>query len=305
MRITSFVIAFLFLSCNPPLTPKGPFEQQLVVYSVLSTGTNLQYVRVYSNYDVSGYNPFENILDRPVIGARVVVTGPRGSFIFRDTLLPRADTSRYKAPIAAYVANFRPDADETFALEVIVGSGSSARSSVTIPSHAGPFTWEPGLFLLNDPETYKIYSTISVAGRAGQRTGAYTYQFLITFEVQTGSGWKADSVLVPASPLPLNNSFGYVGGYCNKTYYVSSLKSVLNTFAGNAITFKRFSFRVLQMDQNWCNYYNMVRRAEDTLTTRTDLPDFTNMTSGYGVFGSCTVDLFTHAYPDTFAYNRR
>ena len=58
MKTTAVVLAFIVLSCNEPFSPKAPFDPHLVVYSVIYTDSPQQFVRVYSTYDVSGYDPY-------------------------------------------------------------------------------------------------------------------------------------------------------------------------------------------------------------------------------------------------------
>jgi len=78
-------IALFFLSGGDSFSHKEPFKQQLVVYSVLSTYHDIQFVRVYTNYDVSGFDPFGNRSDTPVTGAQVVIKGPHGSYTHSRT----------------------------------------------------------------------------------------------------------------------------------------------------------------------------------------------------------------------------
>ncbi len=131
--IVSALLAFLALSCNQPFSAKAPFEPQLVVYSVLYTDYSQQFVRVYSTYDVSGYDPHVNTVDGSIAGATVTVTGSKGKFMFRDTLLARPDTSRYKTPIYAYVSDWQPEPGQTYTLSVEVGAMGSTQAIVTTP----------------------------------------------------------------------------------------------------------------------------------------------------------------------------
>jgi len=120
--------------CDQSFNPKAPFEKQLVVFSILSNASDTQYVRVSTNYDVTGFDPSENQVDQSIVGAQVIVTGPSNSYRFEETLLPRSDTSRYKTPIHAYaVSPFRPEHGKTYNLAVTTGDLGTASGSVTIP----------------------------------------------------------------------------------------------------------------------------------------------------------------------------
>jgi hypothetical protein len=98
-------------------------------------------------------------------------------------------------------------------------------------------------------------------------------------------------------------SGGFAGVACARSYISSVIHGIAKTFAGSKLTFKRIVFRLLKMEKNWYEYYNIVRQSQDLRTTRFDQPDFTNLSSGYGVFGACTVDSLVHEYPSDFRFN--
>ena len=312
MKTTSFLLALFLLSCNHPFSPKGPFEQQLVVYSVLSSARDLQFVRVYTNYDVSGFDPFENASDRAVAGAQVTVTGARGTYVFRDTLLPRSDTSRYKTPITAYVANWQPEPGQTYTLVVNAANVGSTSATVTLPGRSQTFSWYPGTQILDYPDSNKTITYFYAYTRVPQLTKVYTFQLVIDYVVLTDAGWQNRSIEVPVwasdasfqgTTYPsLQTAYGYASGSYTKYAYVSTLIRVSTQYS-NRLTFKRIVFRLLQLDGNWYNYYNTVRRFQDPYSIRLDEPDFTNLSRGYGLFGAYTVDSVAHDYPADFKYN--
>ena len=306
-------MALFLLSCNHPFSPKGPFEQQLVVYSVLSSARDLQFVRVYTNYDVSGFDPFENASDRPVAGAQVTVTGARGTYVFRDTLLPRSDTSRYKTPIAAYVAGWRPEPGQTYTLVVNAANVGSTSATVTLPGQSQTFSWYPGTDILDYPDSNKKITYFEAYARISQLTKVYTFQLMIDYDVLTSAGWQKQSIEVPVYASDpsfrgvmypsLQNAYIYASGSYEKYAYVSTLIRVSTQYGSTNLVFKRIVFRLLQLDVNWYNYYNTVRMFRDPYSIRLDEPDFTNLSRGYGLFGACTVDSLVHDYPADFKYN--
>jgi len=308
------IALLLFASCNDSFSPKGPFEQQLVVYSVLSTDRDIQFVRVYTNYDVPGFDPFENRSDTPIAGAQVVVTGPHGSYTLKDTLLTRPDTTRYKSQIAAYAGQWRAEPGQVYTLTVSATGIGSTTATVITPGASQPIYWTYGTAILDDPDNYKIPAGyVGAFTRFWQSTKAYSYQIVIEYLVLTASGWKTESIEVPfwasfdfqsAGYPSLYSSYIYAGGAYSKAIYVSTLQQVIRQHAGVKLTFKRIVFRFLQVDQNWYDYYNTVRKFQDIFSIRLDEPDFTNLSNGYGLFGAFTVDSLEHTYPPEFPYNR-
>ena len=305
----SFLQALLCLSCNQPFSPKAPFDPQLVVYSVIYTDCSQQFVRVYSTYDVSGYDPYGNATDGAIVGATVFVTGSQGTFLFRDTLLQRPDTSRYKTPISAYVADWRPKPNQTYTLTVNAGKAGSTQAIVTTPPLSSSQSWTPFDYvtLLDYPDTASFISTLLTTVTAtfvtSQSTKAISEQLYILYTVQNGDGPEEEREVQFFGPNLVFWNGGYIGVTCSRANVSSSLHYLSNKYSGSKLTFKRIVFRVLQMEENWREYYSIVRLAQDSSTTRFDQPNFTNLSRGYGVFGACTVDSVVHEYPADFQFN--
>lgn len=312
MKKALLTLTLLFLSCNHPFNPKGPVEQQLVVYSVLSTDRDIQFVRVYTNYDVSGFDPFQNTTDTPVKDARVVITGPRGSYTLHDTLLARPDTSRYKSPIAAYAGQWRAEPGTTYTLTVDASGVGSTQATVTTPGPTGTKYWIGGN-VLDDPENAKEATYVGASTTIWKSTKAVSVQLLIEYFILKGNEWVTESIEVPVwasynfgtvSYPSVYKSYGYAGGMYTKNIYINTLKRVGKLHPGSRIIFGRIVFRFLQVDPNWYNYYETVQKFQDPFSIRLDEPDFTNLSSGYGLFGAIAIDSLQHLYPDGFPYNQ-
>lgn len=314
IALLGFTTLCLLLSgCHHTFSPKGPVEEQLVVYSVLSTDSDIQFVRVYSNYDVSGFDPFGNTSDQAVVGAQVTVAGPSGTYVFRDTLLRRPDMSRYKSPIGAYVARWRPEPGQAYTLTVNATEAGSTSATVMMPQQSQTIYWYPGVGALDDPDNQPLIFSFGSYTKFSRDTKAYTFQMAIEYLVQTSGGWRMQSIEVPVWVLDstfsntvypsLYTSYIYAGGYFNKSAYITTLHRVVALNRSTSLTFKRIVFRFLQVDQNWYDYYNTVRKFQDPYSIRLDQPDFTNLSRGYGLFGAFTVDSLVHDYPADFKYN--
>jgi hypothetical protein len=309
-----FVLAAMWLivaGCNHSFSPKGPFQQQLVVYSILCDEREKQYVRVYSTYDVQGFDPLQNETDMQISDAQVTMIGPTGSYAFKDTLIARSDTSHYKSPIVAYVSNFRVQRGETYSLAVNVPGGGSSSASITIPDKLLTFTmWL--LFDLDDPGDIRKVLHVYVVGQSTPLTRGYAGQMLIQFSVLTASGWQDKQVEVPADEpdfsatnrvIERSNDYGSVSFLRSNVAYVNTLNMISQRYKDTRISFKRIVFRLLQVEKNMYDYYKIVHGFQDPYTIRFDQPDFTNLNRGFGLFGGCTIDTLIHDYPAHFGYN--
>jgi hypothetical protein len=323
LAVGSILVSLISFSCNQPFSPKAPFEEKPVVYSVFVTNRNTQIVRVYSNYNVSGFDPFENASEQPLAGSVVTVIGPRGTYAFRDTLISRTDTSRYKTPIPAYVSNWRPEPMQTYILTVQSAKAGTSTATVTTPAKALNVYWYYPTDFMDYPDSIKYETGISASASVASEGNPYFVQLTIEYAVSANSGSRIEEIEVPAwatsntSLWATDTTFKYatypslqissrwgVGMFYNKWAYRYALTQVSNKYQGKKLTFRRVVFRLLQLDENWYSYYNTVRRAQDPMTMRLDQPDFTNLTNGYGVVGACTVDSLIHYLPADFAWNR-
>jgi hypothetical protein len=284
------------------------------VYSIFFTNRNTQIVRVYSNYDVPGFDPFENATEQPLAGAVVTVTGPRGTYSFRDTLLPRTDTTRYKTLVPAYVGNWQPEPGQTYKLSVRSSGAGSTSATVTMLGKALKMYWYLPTDFLDYPDSLKYESSISAMAQFPSQDNPYFIQLTIEYAVLVNSAWRVEEIEVPLwtsdttfkyasyPSLQITNRWG-AGGYYDKWAYRRALTRVSGRYRDTELNFTRVVFRILQLDQNWYNYYKTVRTSQDPLTIRLDQPDFTNLTRGYGLVGGCTVDSLVHILPADFGPN--
>jgi hypothetical protein len=68
----------------------------MVVYSILTTNSDTQYVRIYSTYNPPDNDPMRNADEISVQDAQVSITQEEGpTFSFQPMTIPRAGESRY------------------------------------------------------------------------------------------------------------------------------------------------------------------------------------------------------------------
>ncbi len=307
--------ALLLVGCNQPFDPKGPFEEQLVVYSILSSARDVQFVRVFSNYDLQGFDPFQYTTDRPITGAQVVLTGPDGSYSFKDTLLPRPDTSRYKSPMFVYVAPVQVQPGQTYTLVVNSGRLGSTSATITVPGKTRIDIY-PGTYILNEPWEPSIDRIIYLVASVSPWTKGHYGRMVIDYVVLTDSVWKEERIEVPTRisgsefrtaeypTLELARYYTASVAYLQSAY-VATLNKVYTQYTDTKLIFKRAVLQFLQVEHNLYDYYNIVHGFRDPISIRIDEPDYHNLSNGYGVFGASTLDSLVHHYPDNFGRNRK
>ena len=134
LLVLGFALACL-MSCDTSFNPSAPFQPRMVVYCVLTTNVDTQYVRVYSTYNPPDNDPTMNPGETSVKDAQVSITEEGGStFDFQPITLPRAPGSRYTGDITAYAAYpFRATEEKTYTLTVSSPTFGMVTAKTTVP----------------------------------------------------------------------------------------------------------------------------------------------------------------------------
>jgi hypothetical protein len=297
-----------FNSCNEPFEPKGPFQEQVAVYAILSTQSDTQFVRIYATYNPDGYDPLVNTTDKQVTGATVTVSGPEGMKSFRDTTVTRLDQTRYTTPVHAYVRSaFRPIAGNTYSLSVQLPGGTTARGNVSVPGHG--YATAITQYVIDHPEAYE--QDIYVSAAIAPRTRGLLLRMFVQFELTVNGKRELRRMEVPAS-LRKNLQ----GNLLEKVYpklqrranllnelistteilrftneaYRTTLQEIQQQFYLQDPVATSVVFLLTQAEPNLYSYYNIVNGFQDDLSIRTDAPDYSTISGGVGIFGAMTVD---------------
>jgi hypothetical protein len=79
--------------------------------------------------------------------------------------------------------------------------------------------------------------------------------------------------------------------------YAEKLKALKNQY-GNNMWIRRAAFVLTQVEQNLYTFYNIANGYQDQVSIRVDMPDWTNINGGLGLFGAMVQDtLFVEIPP--------
>ena len=287
--------------CREPFEPKGTYQERLVLYSILSNRSDSQYVRVYTSYNPSGHNPLENIVDTDIQNARVTIATDSASFALTSAVIPRDDRSRYPTNIGAYVAHpFPIQFGKTYTLTVTSADGN-ASASVTTP---GPGLVEANnAYVMKNPEKYT--DDISAKVRLSSVTQGYILRLYVEFDTKLGSGVVHVRTEVPVAARPggvagfeydypmlvrriTDRFLVYEIVYFSLDAYKSLLQDLKTKYGEISLT--NGTFILTQVESNLYKYFNIANGFQDDFSIRTDLPDYSNVVGGFGVFGAMRDD---------------
>jgi hypothetical protein len=287
----------------------------MVVYSILTTESDTQYVRVYSTYNPSGNDPSTNLDEIPVTDANVTISSDSTLYQFQKTVVQRVDRSRYTSDIVAYMSYpFTLARGKTYKLTVTSPTLGTATATTTVPDVArvSPINF----FCLSDPyhafaESYGVETYLSTQAKA------FLARIYVEYLAPTpqGSQLRRRQIPIVMKPISLREGtwdYVYPGvrrrASSNADYretqiyktrgWVDMLENDIARFDGYGSLFLRAAFHVIQFDGPLYDNYGVANAFRDRYSVRLDEADYTNILGGAGVFGSLAVDSTVWVLPE-------
>ncbi len=301
----------IIAGCNHPFSPKGPYTDNLVVYGILTNRSDTQYVRLYSTYNPPGVNPLAQTSDNAFGGATVVVTGGAGPFQYLEKMTPRLDKSRYTDDILAYASYpFPIETGKTYGLSVTAKDFGGVAATVTVPKR-GRIQFL-NAYVLNGGGTED--ENIVAYGWIRELTYGVMMQLHLFYDVLEGNSWVAHRQEIPSvRSVYLDGSKVYffpvmrrrlTSGIIkdkeenemfvfDKKAYFEKVGEILSRYPLGTVRIRRALAVLTQVDRDLYAYSKRVNGFEDPFSIRTDLPDYTNISGGHGVFGAMVDDSAT------------
>lgn len=301
------VVLLLVSGCDSSFDPKGPYTEKTIVYSILTTSSDTQYVRIYTSYNPSGFDPLENTSDNALRNALVTVTKEGIVTRYRDTLVTRYDKSRYTGDIPAYIAYpFKVEKGKAYNLSIDVPSRGKMTSALTIPDKGSLFLTNP--YVLKSPTSFD--EDLLLVIRITRPTRGYIVRFYLDFDVLQNGVWVPHRVEVPSSVQTRGDELDLIypklirrtttpsaaraeeqeNVVFSRSGYRTALAQIYGQYSSLNVRLKSGVFILTQVEPNLYNYYNIVNGFQDEFSIRTDLPDYTSIQGGAGVFGAMTED---------------
>ncbi len=299
LRLAASVVMVVACSgCENSFSPKGEYQQRLVVYAVISNRSDSQYVRVYTTYNLSGFDPAEHTTDTDVRGAMVTMKDDSATYNLKQTIIPRDDTSRYSTNLVAYYAfpcPLRPGKQYSLA---ITSDQGNATSTVSVPTH--------GIITFTNPYVLKTPGAnpepIAAAITLSPIAQGYIVRLYVDFDVYIGQSLIQERLEVPSGTISPGSNIVQLtyptleqrpsDSQTSAIFSHDAFVGLLNDLASQCTTFQitGATFILTQVESNLFKYYNIVNGFQDPYSIREDLPDYTNIVGGYGVFGAMVED---------------
>lgn len=316
-----FVSLSLVLSaCKDTFDSRTTLDQKMVIYSVLSTDRDIQYVRVQTNYMPPEYDPLSYTSDSFLSDAHVSLKDAGKTYLLRDTIVARSDSGRYSFPLRIFYLNrFTPQRGKSY--DVIVQSPSYGQAYATIIIPEKPFiTLSADVAQIIDrPDRYAQGVPIVFIAKLSKLSKGYVARFLLYYDVLKGSEWVEERVEIPISSadsssysldipkypdLTVAPNTSQIGLLYRNGYYKGTLNNLNLRYKNTRIIFKWATLVLLQADKNLYDYYSITHASRDPFSIRLDEPMVSKVTGGLGVIGAYSLDSTVNILPENFWGNR-
>ena len=312
-------LALALLGCENPFDARGPLEQKMAVFSILSTDQNVQFVRVEQGYMPEQFDPTSftdvtyltdaqvtvNLTNLPKVTSR--------TWVLRDTVLPRADTSRYKYPVHAFTAKFRPIRGGSYRVEIVHPRLGTVSAIVNLPNPAGATPHSSSKNIFSTPRSYSDSSSIVFI--LGMWAPAFICRMYVDYEVLLDGEWTTQRVEIPAG-YQSSDSHDYAHVFYpglvrtgpwfpfvtfkNELYQKALANVAYDKYLTNKIIFDRVVMQIVSVDSNLCKYLSP---DVDPHSMRLDAPMYYKIDGGFGVLGGYSLDSTVFLLPEDFSFN--
>ncbi len=306
---------FITESCEESFTPYGKFATKYSLNFIVRSDTSLQVATVFKSYPLNNNSNVENRNKSFVHNAFIRLwNGKDVVYFLRDSTM--VDTSSGMTLSYYYTNEYKPQPGDNLQVEALLPDGNrlksstklpgkittdSRRSSGIIPSKNGKtvtFAWKPDLntnpFEENQvfiPTLYLVYKQ-----KIGQNEVLKKINIPWKYQVKNGSEVGINK---PPNVTPQIN------------YSMKNFAKVLKSISKGDKNKENYTILsavlyIKVLDKNLSEYYLSSKRIFDNFSIRLDVQDFSNITNGFGIFGSVIEQkialVFDKTYISTFGY---
>lgn len=284
-------IGFLIISCDNEIEPYSDYQQNIVVYGILSLDTNFQSIAVLKNYSLEEYN--NPTITNEIEGAKVRVYNDTENYTFVQTKKERKDKDRYKTEMVYYTnSNFKPNEGTTYNLLVELPDGKKLKSSLITPRGQLYYTKFEPIIPTNTVElVYNLSYNLSTS-----ITSYITYSRLyLHYNYKENNVFKRKVVEIPSKVISSGSEksyyfappdvypFAYFDNAAVK-YVLSNLNKADTTHANYQLIGPELKFFI--MEKNLGRFVLTNTSSPQGLSVILDTYDYSNIEGGLGVFGS-------------------
>jgi hypothetical protein len=298
-------------SCEDNFNPYGEYEKKYSLNCIIRGDTSLQIVTVFESFSPNENISEQNINNYFVNNASIRLwSGTEEIYYLRDTVVSVTDSIKINK---FYYANIlKPTKNAVLEIDALMPDGIRLKSTTVIPNQV----------VKDTSRTTKIISSqttdkITFVWFPNSRDQMYSTDLSIYYYDLTGGHSVLKKIQIPWNYLNENGKEVPINMPPSKTplieYSMKNIEQTLKSIGENVnkenITILSAILELKVFDENLSTYYISSGRLFDNYSIRLDTKDFSNISGGYGIFGSFIVQkmpiLFSNEYLSIFGYKQQ
>lgn len=309
--ISVAILSLLFISCKEDFNPLGEYSERYSLNCVIKVDTSFQVATVTQSYLGQTTDPFENTQD-PFVDFVYIRMWYKGEvYIFNDSSITRTDKSRYNTDIKFYyINNLNPQPGNDLEIEALLPNGRRLKSVTRIPARASK---KYGSFENKIPP--EIGDIMHLQWTSDETNLVYHPRLYIIYNKTENGVQYRKSVPVPLEYYKKGGEEIPIYPNPSATPYVNikmeTINKLMKSISDGDEEKRHYEFmycilEVITYDKNLSLYNSSSNTVLDDYSIKLDETDYTNITGGFGVFGSLVkstfIIKFNTPYLESFGY---
>lgn len=318
-----FFISFGFWGCEENFSPKTETKETLFLYSFLKANdvpppapAIKQVVVITKVYDVEGYDPMLNTVDPTIKDAQVTLTIDNlKNTLTLDSVATDYQNRRQQYFYSAYLS---VQSYDSLIVSAKLSNGKTLTGKTRAPKYLNfefSYPYNHG-FTTNLNQIIPVYSW-TITWYNNNPMHLLFPRMLIKYQQNIGGTKVTKSILVPTSIINRNG--------IKEPYYTEYLKTNNLSYSFDAVdyamtklsegnpnkadyTLLGLYFDIVELDLPLTNYYSATNGYLDAYSIRSDANIYSNISGGFGVFGSMFTSSFykelDKTYVESFGYQK-
>ena len=307
------LVGMIFISCDDSFSPKAPYDERYSLNCIIRGDTSFHVATLYKNYDVPNLDPYENKDDTFINGAFIRMwRGNDEIYVFKDSTMPRTDTSRFNTDINYYfIKDFVPQEGDSLEIEALLPNGRRLFSHTKIPQKVKRNEEASDMEIIQE-----IKDNLRTQWIIKNQDQVYLPRLIIDYFVEEDGINIRQKKVIPWKKLQDGININYIYPAPSRDYlidYEMNLKDEsMEDISKNELVKSKYTIISLELelsilDVNLSTYYFTVGLEGNSFAAGLGEGDYTNIENGFGIFGSFYTQQFkikvSKGYANSFGYN--
>ena len=288
MKIKYHYLLFILLlsfGCDDTFSPHGDYEKKVAVFSVLDNRFENQIIKLQSSFEFQN----SNLEEKRISNLSATISDGLNVYQYYDTAIV-SEKHTYLVS-----KNFTLRRGIEYTLNIKGDDVPEINSKVKVP--------ESQYISVN-----YIDEKVQISHSRGSNVKGFLVKYYINFVIaENNVVLNEQSIEIPVDIIETENGnrvniYPSLSRNINHNYNIGYISLELSKYApppdsDQKLLIKNCTVVLFSLDDNLYNYLSTINGFNDPISVRLDIPNYTNIQSGYGIFGAIAKDSITPSIP--------